>query len=154
VLDKATAKLGASAKGLQAGATSKADMLRVREGSLYLSTGGGWSPNTSDALQSLAAWPDIQLVAATDANPQGEAFANRLRELAKIVGCGWLRLRPPAEDWNGVLKQKAEETRERRKERFGMPHSRRPRQGMLRPAVLALDPAGHDAGGLGSVTKD
>ncbi|MBB2830038.1 UNVERIFIED_ORG: hypothetical protein GGD51_000139 [Rhizobium esperanzae] len=40
------------------------------------------------------------MAAATDANPQGEVFAERLRTLADDAGRDWLRLRPSEEDWN------------------------------------------------------
>ncbi|NTE56597.1 DUF3991 domain-containing protein [Agrobacterium tumefaciens] len=88
----------------------------LREGSLYLSTGGGWSPATEVAVRKLAARPGIVLVAATDANSQGETFAGRLRTIADEVGCGWLRLKPPSEDWNEALKAREEERRARRTE--------------------------------------
>ena len=54
----------------------------LREGSVYLSTGGGWSPMTDAAVRKLAARPGAVLVAATDANGQGETFAGRLRAIA------------------------------------------------------------------------
>ena len=92
-------------------AMSLAAIEGIREDTLYLSTGGGWSPNTAAALRQLARYPDVQLVAATDANRQGEAFAYRLRELADQAGCDWLRLRPPADDWNEVLKCQEREKR-------------------------------------------
>lgn len=103
----------------------------IREGSVYLSTGGGWSPMTDAALRKLAARPGAVLVAATDANSQGEAFAGRLRDIAEEVGCDWLRLKPPAEDWNDALKTREEEKKEKkaRGARGGLPHARRPRQG-------------------------
>lgn len=102
----------------------------LREGSLYLSTGGGWSPTTDAAVRNLAARPGAVLVAATDANSQGEIFAGRLRDIAEEVGCDWQRLKPPAEDWNDALKSREEERRERRMETSGgLPHARRPRQG-------------------------
>jgi len=126
----------------------------MREGTLYLSTGGGWSPSTDAALRQLARHPDVQLVAATDDNRQGEAYAHRLRELAEEAGCDWLRLRPPADDWNEVLKCQEREKREREGEKNGVPHSRRPHQGRLRPAAPALDPGGHNAGGPGDVMED
>ena len=71
---------------------------------VYLSTGGGWSPATAASIRSLADQPGTQLVAATDANAQGEAFAVRLREIADAAGCDWIRLKPPAEDWNDALR--------------------------------------------------
>ncbi len=95
-----------------------------REGSLYLSTGGGWSPATDAALRKLAARPGAQLVAATDANIQGETFAGRLRDVADAAGCDWLRLMPPVEDWNDALR-----AREKERSGRGLPHARRPRQG-------------------------
>ena len=85
-------------------AMSLASLEGVREGSLYVSTGGGWSLATEAAVRSLAARPRTQLVAATDANAQGEAFAGRLSEIADAAGCNWLRLRPSAEDWNDALR--------------------------------------------------
>ncbi|MCZ7977377.1 DUF3991 domain-containing protein [Agrobacterium tumefaciens] len=123
-----------------------------RDGTVYLSTGGGWSPSTEAALRLLASRSDAHLVAATDANPQGEMFAERLRALADEAGCDWSRLRPTEEDWNETLKIREKEKRERKE--GGVPHSRRPRQGKLRPAEPALDPAGRDAGGPEGVMKD
>ncbi|WP_404406947.1 DUF3991 and toprim domain-containing protein [Pelagibacterium halotolerans] len=84
-------------------AMSLAAIERLHPGSLYLSTGGGWSPSTDATLRGLAAHPDVLLVAATDANSQGETFAERLRVLAKEEGCNWQRLRPPSDDWNACL---------------------------------------------------
>lgn len=106
-----------------------------REGSLYLSTGGGWSPTTDTAIRRLAARPGARLVAATDANSQGETFARRLRDIADAAGCDWLRLKPPEEDWNDALRARETERRERKMERVGegngrgLPHARRARQG-------------------------
>lgn len=110
-------------------AMSLAAIEGLREGSLYLSTGGGWSLATQAELQTLAARPGAKLVAATDANSQGEAFAGRLREIAETARCDWFRLAPPAEDWNEALKEKAGEEQERRNGRRGLPHARRPHQG-------------------------
>ncbi|WP_233282734.1 DUF3991 and toprim domain-containing protein [Agrobacterium tumefaciens] len=123
-----------------------------RNGTLYLSTGGGWSPATQAALRELASRPGARLVAATDANSQGDLFAARLRALAEDAGSEWTRLRPPDEDWNETLKIREKQKRER-KER-GVPHSHRPRQGRLRPAEPALDPAGRDVGGSEGVMED
>lgn len=88
-----------------------------REGTLYLSTGGGWSPQTTEALRGLVSRADAQLVAATDANPQGDAYAERLRAVAEDVGCQWLRLRPSAGDWNDVLREREGKNEENRKSR-------------------------------------
>ncbi len=102
----------------------------LRECSLYLSTGGGWSPATEAAVRRSTARPGAVLVAATDSNSQGETFAGRLRVIADEVGCDWLRLKPPAEDWNEALKAREKEKRERRMETSrGLPHARRLRQG-------------------------
>lgn len=133
-------------------ATSLAAIEGLRDGTLYLSTGGGWSPTTEAALRELASRPGLQLVAATDANFQGDKYAERLRALASDVGCDWTRLRPPEEDWNETLKVREKERREKRQRR--VPHSRRPRQGRLRPDEPALDPAGRDVGGSEGVMKD
>lgn len=84
-------------------AMSLASIECLRPGTAYLSTGGGWSPATDAALRALAARSDVLLVAATDANAQGERYADRLRAIADDVGCNWQRLRPPAEDWNACL---------------------------------------------------
>ena len=56
-------------------AMSLAALEGLRADTLYLSTGGGWSPATQAALRTLAARPGAQLVAATDANSQGEALS-------------------------------------------------------------------------------
>ncbi|WP_434730677.1 DUF3991 and toprim domain-containing protein [Rhizobium binae] len=87
-------------------AMSLAALEDPREQTLYLSTGGGWSPATDAALGVLAARPGLNLVAATDANSQGDAYAERLRVIAGSVGCDWQRLRPPADDWNEVLQNR------------------------------------------------
>ncbi|NKJ72063.1 DUF3991 domain-containing protein [Rhizobium leguminosarum bv. viciae] len=133
-------------------AMSLAAIEEMREGTLYLSTGGGWSPATQAALWDLASRQDARLVAATDANAQGDLFAERLRALAEDAGCDWSRLRPHEEDWNETLKIREKEMRERRER--GVPHSRRPRQGRLRPAEPALDPTGRDAGGRQGVMEN
>jgi hypothetical protein len=102
----------------------------LREGSLYLSTGGGWSPTTDAVMRRLAARPGAHLVAATDANDQGETFAGRLRDIADEAGCDWLRLTPPADDWNDALRARKAEKKQRENEgRRGLPHARRSRQG-------------------------
>lgn len=87
-------------------AMSLAALEGIRAGTLYVSTGGGWSPGTEAALRTLAARSRVEMVAATDANSQGDAYADRLRCLSENVGCAWRRLRPPADDWNEVLKQR------------------------------------------------
>jgi len=94
-------------------AMSLATIEGLRDGTLYLSTGGGWSPRTTEALRDLVSRDHAQLVAATDANPQGDSYAGRLRALADEVGCQWLRLRPPAGDWNDVLRERVKKEGER-----------------------------------------
>ncbi|HRY04204.1 MAG: DUF3991 and TOPRIM domain-containing protein [Hyphomicrobiales bacterium] len=111
-------------------ALSLAAIENAREDSLYLSTGGGWSPTTEQALRRLAQRPGAELVAATDNNAQGERFAARLREIAEGENCPWSRLLPPAEDWNDALSgsMKDDDRRnERRRER--LPHARHPHKG-------------------------
>ncbi|MBB5553338.1 MULTISPECIES: DUF3991 and toprim domain-containing protein [Rhizobium] len=134
-------------------AMSLAAIEGLRHGTLYLSTGGGWSPTTEAALRDLAGKPGVQMAAATDSNPQGDMFAERLRTLADDAGCDWTRLRPSREDWNETLKVREREKRERT-EGGGVPHARRRHQGKLRPAEPALDPDGRDAGGSQGVMKD
>ncbi|NSZ03152.1 DUF3991 domain-containing protein [Agrobacterium tumefaciens] len=136
-------------------AMSLAALEGPREQTLYLSTGGGWSPATDAALAELAAHPTVNLVAATDANSQGDAFAERLRAIAVASGCDWQRLRPPAEDWNEVLQNREREKQEtkvarRRPAAYAPAASREasPGQGP------ALDPAGHEAGHSGGVMRD
>ena len=90
-------------------AMSLAAIEGLRRDSLYLSTGGGWSPITEAALGALAARPGAVVVAATDNNAQGEIFAGRLRESAEKAGCAWRRMAPSADDWNEQLRTKAKE---------------------------------------------
>lgn len=98
-------------------AMSLAALEGPRENTLYLSTGGGWSPATDAAIALLAARPRITLVAATDANSQGDVYAERLRSLAAATECDWQRNRPQAEDWNEVLQNREKEMRERKGKR-------------------------------------
>ncbi|WP_313610571.1 DUF3991 and toprim domain-containing protein [Rhizobium sp.] len=98
-------------------AMSLAALEGSREGTLYLSTGGGWSPATDAALCQLAVRPGLTLVAATDANSQGDVYAERLRVLAEASGFDWQRLRPAAGDWNEVLQNRDKERRKRKMEK-------------------------------------
>ncbi|NKK03312.1 DUF3991 domain-containing protein [Rhizobium leguminosarum bv. viciae] len=102
-------------------ALSLAAIEQIRSDTLYVSTGGGWSPLTAQALQTLASGEGAWLVAATDNNVQGEVFADRLRQMADSAGCDFSRLRPEAEDWNEELKE--------RRERGELPHTRTAHQG-------------------------
>ena len=98
-------------------AMSLAALEGSRAETLYLSTGGGWSPATDAALCELAVRPGLTLVAAADANSQGDVYAERLRALAEASGCDWQRLRPSAEDWNEVLQNREKEKWERTTEK-------------------------------------
>lgn len=102
-------------------ALSLAAIEQTRSDTLYVSTGGGWSPTTALALETLACGEGAWLVAATDNNVQGEVFAGRLRQMANRASCDFSRLRPKAEDWNEELK--------RRRERGERPHTRTAHQG-------------------------
>lgn len=88
-------------------AMSLAAIEQIRRDTLYVSTGGGWSPGTETAIRGLAARPGVRLVAATDANPQGEVFVSRLRELAAELSGDFERLKPAADDWNAMLQEAA-----------------------------------------------
>ena len=70
----------------------------------YVSTSGGWSPNTDALLRDYAQTPGLHLIAATDRNRQGENYAERLRLIALEAGCRFSRLLPDHEDWNEDLK--------------------------------------------------
>lgn len=135
-------------------AMSLAAIEGLRDGSLYLSTGGGWSPRTEAALVELLAHPDALLVCATDANRQGDAFAQRLLALAAQHERRSVRLRPPMEDWNEVLKQrKKEKSRDEDRERRAASPSTRIKGGFAR-LKPALDPADGQAGVPGGVMRD
>lgn len=97
---------------------------------LYLSTSGGWAPATEAAIRALAARPNVQLVAATDNNAQGEVYAGRIEAIAVSVSCGYERLAPAHEDWNEELRaSRGMERTDERRRKTGLPHARRPRQG-------------------------
>lgn len=102
-------------------ALSLAAIEQIRPDTLYVSTGGGWSPTTASSLETLACGEGAWLVAATDNNVQGEVFADRLRQMADSARCNFSRLRPKAEDWNDELRG--------RTERGERPHARTARQG-------------------------
>ncbi|WP_420406547.1 DUF3991 and toprim domain-containing protein [Hoeflea sp.] len=94
-------------------AMSLAALEDQRPDTRYLSTGGGWSPASSEALLDLAVQPDALLVAATDNNAQGETYAARLEALATDAGCGFVRLCPELEDWNQVLRETVRKKKEK-----------------------------------------
>lgn len=90
-------------------AMSLAALEGLREDTLYTSTGGGWAPRTKAAIENYAGLPDVHLIAATDANVQGEIYADRIRQIAAVADCDFSRLRPKAEDWNEELKERRED---------------------------------------------
>jgi hypothetical protein len=85
-------------------AMSLAAIEDLRPDTLYVSTGGGWSPATDAAIRSLAKRPNVRLVAATDNNRQGDVYADRVRAIAAEASAGYARSRPRAGDWNEDLK--------------------------------------------------
>lgn len=87
-------------------AMSLADLEGVRPDSLYVASGGGWSPATEAALLWLASRPETLLVAATDADAQGEIYAERIGKMAEETGCRRLRLSPVQRDWNLMVQEK------------------------------------------------
>lgn len=76
----------------------------MRPDTLYVSTGGGWSPASERAIRSLATRAGARLVAATDNNRQGDVYATRICVIATETGAAYARSRPRAEDWNEDLK--------------------------------------------------
>lgn len=85
-------------------AMSLAAIQVLRPDTLYVSTGGGWSPASEQAIRRIAERPDIRLVAATDNNRQGDVYAERIRAIAAESGASYARSRPRAGDWNDDLK--------------------------------------------------
>ena len=86
-------------------ALSLASLEGWREGTLYASTGGGYGPETGEALRALLPRHG-ELVAATDQGTGGELLAGRLHELATKCDAGFARLLPEAKDWNDQLVSK------------------------------------------------
>jgi hypothetical protein len=85
-------------------AMSLAAIQALRPDTLYVSTGGGWSPATEQAIRGLAERPNSRLVAATDNNRQGDLYADRVRAIAAETGAAYARSRPRTGDWNEDLK--------------------------------------------------
>jgi hypothetical protein len=75
-----------------------------RSDTIYVSTGGGWSPATDEAIRGLAKRANVRLLAATDNNRQGDVYADRVRAIAADARAGYARSRPRAVDWNEDLK--------------------------------------------------
>lgn len=84
-------------------AMSLATLENLRPDTLYLSTGGGWSPATDLAIAALASRPDALLIAATDNDHQGAMFANRLAAITQQADVRCERLIPAGQDWNHDL---------------------------------------------------
>lgn len=85
-------------------AMSLAAIQVLRPDTLYVSTSGGWSPASEQAIRRIAARPCTRLVGATDNNRQGDVYAERIREIAAEKGAAYARLRPRIDDWNEDLK--------------------------------------------------
>lgn len=85
----------------------------LRSDTLYVSTGGGWSPATDEAIRVLAKRANVRLVAATDNNRQGEVYAERIRAIAVEGRAEYARSRPRTDDWNedliGLVKRQQSE---------------------------------------------
>ncbi len=84
-------------------AMSLAAIQVMRPDTLYVSTGGGWSPASEEAIRRLAARANTHLVAATDNNRQGDVYAQRIHAIAAETGATYARARPRAGDWNEDL---------------------------------------------------
>ena len=117
-------------------AMSLAAIEGMRADTLYVSTGGGWSPASDAAIRAIAASPDMLMSAATDNDRQGEIYAGRLQEIVRETGCRYERLRPSTQDWNSDLKRQGRGNPGMKAERRAesLPHARPSRQGRLRPA--------------------
>ncbi|MGF7009385.1 DUF3991 and toprim domain-containing protein [Aminobacter sp. BE322] len=89
-------------------AMSLAALEGMRADTLYISTGGGWSPASDAAIRAIAKWPGILMTAATDNDRQGEIYSGRLREIVRETGCRYERRRPSTQDWNSDLKRTGE----------------------------------------------
>jgi hypothetical protein len=85
-------------------AMSLAAIQVLRPDTLYVRTGGGWSPATEQAIRGLAERPNTRLVAATDNNRQGDLYADHVRAIAAATGAAYARSRPRSVDWNEDLK--------------------------------------------------
>ena len=74
-----------------------------REGTLYVSTGGGWGCEASEMLRFVLN-DTARLVIATDRGTGGELMASRLADLAREWGIEAERLFPAAHDWNDQVR--------------------------------------------------
>jgi len=71
-------------------------------GSVYVSTGGGFGPETGRLLGKLLP-ATSRVVAATDRGRGGDLLARRIGQLSAEIGASFSRLRPEAKDWNAQL---------------------------------------------------
>jgi len=90
-------------------ALSLAAIEGLQLGTLYAATGGGMGAGTvaaiQDILEGMSTRGSGELASATDADPTGDAYAERHADLARGTGITFLRLRPTSgTDWNDVLK--------------------------------------------------
>jgi hypothetical protein len=92
-------------------AMSVAAIEHLRADTLYVATAGGMGPGTITALERqmwvLAMEEHGEVVVATDADSAGNAYADRLTDMAQTFDLRSSRLLPTggANDWNDVLKQ-------------------------------------------------
>jgi Toprim-like/Protein of unknown function (DUF3991) len=90
-------------------AMSVAALEDLRSGALYAATAGGMGPGTIAALRRqmriLATQGGGELAIATDSDSAGQAYAERLADMAGAVDLKVSRLLPAngANDWNDVL---------------------------------------------------
>ena len=117
-------------------AMSLAALEGMRADTLYVSTGGGWSPATDTALRALAQRPGSLLLAATDNDRQGQIYAGRIEALCASAGAAYARLAPERQDWNRDLAahRPADGNEGEDEEADPMPRPASSRQGRLRPA--------------------
>ena len=97
-------------------AMSLAAIEGMRKDTLYVSTAGGMGPATVVALErELAAFakrPGAVLVAATDADPAGNRYAERLAEMAAAASVPAQRAAPSGhKDWNDAIRAKGQPSR-------------------------------------------
>ena len=89
-------------------AMSLATLEGMRRDTLYVATAGGMGPGTIAGLEREIAGIASRggmLVAATDADPQGEKYAARLKAMAETAGVMAERAAPTGyKDWNEALK--------------------------------------------------
>jgi len=77
-------------------AMSLAAIQVLRPDTLYVSTGGGWSPASEEAIRRLASRRNTRLVGATDTIGRARFFAERIRRSLKRDGASNARARPRA----------------------------------------------------------